>query len=293
MQADLMAKRLRSAAHVASLSYWRWRRFQRSLTFDPDAISGPLPEPEPNDFLMCGSPRSGTSLVCAALFQPPDSITVMEPWDGMRLPPRDLFDSIRRELADTGHLARGKLDVGRLLEAGSVRWCGEGEARVKVDALPALIGVKWPAFWRYLDRLPTTKFVVCLRHPVEVIASYRTTGGSLGEGFDYTIPFNRHMNEQLRTATRSAAVRRILLYDYINAKLLPHLSRSNVFVLRYERWFHEPQVVLEELGAFLGVDVSATHVKISPAHHSAEVPAEDLDLIRRHCRTMEALGYRV
>ncbi|MGH2653251.1 MAG: sulfotransferase [Actinomycetota bacterium] len=282
---------LRSVRRLLSPDHRRWRRFSETLTLDPERLPRPLEAPGPNDFLICGSPRTGTSLLCAALFQPPRCITVMEPWDGMRLAPARLFPSLREEMEETGHLRRGKLDVTTLYRDGGVRWCTEGVSAVPVRCPDdCLVGIKWPAFWRYLELLPATKFVVCLRHPLEVVASYRKAGGSLAEGFDYDIPFNRAMNAELRASTADEAIRRIRLYDYINARVLPFLERPNVLAVRYERWFTEPEAVLNELGEFLGTDLRGNRARIQPPRQEDQW-REEIQLIRAHCTTAERLGY--
>jgi hypothetical protein len=282
---------LRSVRRLLSPDHRRWRRFSETLTLDPGRLPDPLEAPGPNDFLICGSPRTGTSLLCAALFQPPRCITVMEPWDGMRLAPARLFRSLRKEMEETGQLRRGKLDVTTLNRDGGVRWCTEGVCSAPVRCPEdCLVGVKWPAFWRYLELLSATKFIVCLRHPFEVIASYRKAGGSLAEGFDYDIPFNRVMNAELRAGTRDGAIRRIRLYDYINARVLPFLKRPNVLAVRYERWFTEPEAVLEELGDFLGADLRGNRARIQPPRQEGQL-REEIQLIRAHCTTAERLGY--
>jgi hypothetical protein len=282
---------LRSVRRLLSPDHRRWRRFSETLTLDPDQLALPLETPGSNEFLICGSPRTGTSLLCAALFQPPRCITVMEPWDGMRLPPADLFRSVRDEVDQTGVLSKGKLDVTTLARDGGVRWCAEGACSAPVRCPPGcLVGIKWPAFWRYLELLPTTKFLVCLRHPFEVVASYRKAGGSLAEGFDYDIPFNRAMNAELRTITRNEAIRRIRLYDYINARVLPFLERPNVLAVRYERWFTEPEAVLGELGDFLGSDLRGSPARIRPPREEPH-SREEIQLIRAHCTTAEPLEY--
>jgi hypothetical protein len=282
---------LRSVRRLLSPDHRRWRRFTETLTLHPERLPLPLEAPGPNDFLICGSPRTGTSLLCAALFQPPRCITVMEPWDGMRLSPADLFRSLREEMEETGHLRRGKLDVTTLHRDGGVRWCTEGACVVPVRCPDdCLVGIKWPAFWRYLELLPAMKFVVCLRHPFEVVASYRKAGGSLAEGFDYDIPFNRAMNAELRASTADEAIRRIRLYDFINARMLPFLERPNVLAVRYERWFTEPEAVLGELGEFLGTDLRGNRARIQPPRQEDQ-PREEIQLIRAHCTTAEQLGY--
>ena len=282
---------LRSVRRLLSPDHRRWRRFSETLTLDPGRLPDPLEAPGPNDFFICGSPRTGTSLLCAALFQPPRCITVMEPWDGMRLAPARLFRSLRKEMEETGQLRRGKLDVTTLNRDGGVRWCTEGVCSAPVRCPEdCLVGVKWPAFWRYLELLSATRFIVCLRHPFEVIASYRKAGGSLAEGFDYDIPFNRAMNAELRAGTRDGAIRRIRLYDHINARVLPFLERPNVLAVRYERWFTEPEAVLEELGDFLGADLRGNRARIQPPRQEGQL-REEIQLIRAHCTTAERLGY--
>jgi Sulfotransferase family len=282
----------RGAARVALPRHRRWHRILRSLTLEPEELPLPIRSPPAGDFMICGSPRSGTTLLAALLYQPPAVVTVAEPWDSMRMAPADLFASLRDEIR-SGSLRRGRLDVGALLDAGVVSERRDGELSHSVDVAPGyLLGVKLPAFWRYLELLPDTRFLVCLRHPVEVIASYERKGGPLREGVDSDSAINRRMNDHLRSTVRDRAVRRVLLFDYINSRVLPHLSRPNVFAVRYERWFTEPQALLDELGNFLGVDVSSPRARIRSPEAGRRPGERHADLVRHHCTTAEALGYR-
>ena len=111
-------------------------------------------------------------------------------------------------------------------------------------------------------------------------------------GLDYDTAFNRSMNDHLMRATSVLARRRVLLFDYIHERILPHLSRPNVLAVRYERWFSEPEVVLSELGAFLGVELRAGRAKIRPPA-PVDLPRAERDMIRAECRTAAALGYAV
>lgn len=290
---------LHSAKLLASPTYRRWRHTLRSLTIDPDMLARPIAQPTKADFLICGSPRSGTTLLLAMLFQPPRVITVMEPWDAMRLPPDALFRSLRDELDLTGRLTRGRLDVGRLLASGSVSWCRDGEKPFAVTLTEGYrLGVKLPAFWRYLDLLPNTRFLICLRDPFEVVPSYRLSGGRLAEGLDYEAPFNQRMNDELLRATNDPVERRVLLYDYIHHRIIDHLDRPNVLTVRYERWFENPSAVLAQIGTFLGVALGEPRAVVRPPRArptSSSDPATELDraAVRRLCRTGALLGYPV
>jgi hypothetical protein len=288
---EALLRHARTAAGLVSPRYRRWRRFLSELSLDPDRLAQPVEPPSGRDFIICGCPRTGTSLLSAVLYQPPVAVTVMEPWDGMRLPPSELFASLRREIETTGRIARGKLDVGALSADGEVRWRKEGTTPEAVSVEDGyLLGVKWPAFWRYIDLLPTTRFLVCLRHPLEVIASFKKVGGRLSQGLEYDTAFNRRMNDELLT-TRDVALRRIRFFDSVHSHVIPHLSRPNVLPVRFERWFSEPDRVLAEISAFLEADLTTLSPVIKrpgPIHGLDEA---ERDLIRRHCRTAERLGY--
>lgn len=184
--------------------------------------------------------------------------------------------------------------MAALRDRGAVVTCTRREARVPVACDDDhVLAVKCPVLWRYLDRLPATRFIVCLRDPREVLASCVRSPGRLAEGLDYDVPFNRAMNGHLLAATGDEALRRVLLYDYVYERILPHLGRAEVFAVRYERWFTEPDALLAELGAFLKTDLSRPLARVREPRGHAAGPLEDevAALVREHCRTAVALGY--
>jgi hypothetical protein len=226
------------------------------------------------------------------LFQPPSVVTVMEPWNGMRMQPAELFGSLRRSLTEKRSLEYGKLDVEALLSKGAVKRVPEGSSKPQLSINPDFkLGVKWPAFWRYLDLLPDTRFLVCVRDPHEVIASFKKEGGRLRLGLEYATPFNKRVNDEMRGATWSPALRRVLLYDYINSCIVRHAGRANVFLVRYERWFEDPEALLLEIGSFLDADVTRPHARIRPPRSASYLAQTDRDLIKKHCTAAAALGY--
>jgi Sulfotransferase family len=286
-------QRIRDTAARFSPNRRRWEHFLRDLPLDPNELDSPTEQPGRDDFIICGCPRTGTTLLAAVLFQPPRIVTCMEPWDGMRLPPAELFASLRDEVETTGKLKRGRLDLHELCRSGRVRWCKEGEAGVEVSVESSwLLGVKWPGYWRYLGYLPRTRFIVCLRDPYDVIASFKAMGGRVGEGLQYDTRFNREMNRELRAATSDPALRRVLLFEYVHRRLLPHLERPEVLVVRFERWFDDRAALLGDISRFLGYPVSAGHVDLRRPR-SDGLSRHDRDLIAAHCATATKFGYAI
>ncbi len=271
---------------------WRWERFLRALPLDPDALARPLAEPGPRDVLICGVPRSGTTLLTAMLRQPPHALTVMEPWDGMRLAPEALFRSLRDEIA-TGTLRRGKLDAGALRESGRVKWAQEGETPFAVPPLDDdyVLGVKWPVYTRFLGLLSSAKFLVCVRDPFEVVASFKKQTGGLHTGLMYDTRFNRELRQRLLAATDDDALRRVLLYSTMTERMLPHLDADNVFVVRYERWFSDPDALMGEISDFLGVPLPERPATLRASGAVKGLDARDVELIREHAGVAERLGY--
>jgi hypothetical protein len=278
---------------MSPVNRYRWRRLLRSCDLDPGLLQEPLDEPDMNDFIICGCPRSGTSLLAGMLFRPPASVVAMEPWDGLRLEPAQLFDSLRTEIMEEGVLRRGRLDVGALEREGRMAWVRDEEQPVPLVVEPGFrLGVKWPAFWRYLDLLANTRFLVCVRDPVEVISSMAGTGGRLAAGYDYDVAFNRGMNTYLRTATDEPPVRRALLYEYVNSRILPHLGNANVKVVRYERWYEDPDLLLSEVAEFLGLEGLERQVRLRPPN-PVKQPERIEPLVERYVPSARQLGYPV
>lgn len=274
------------------LSEWlRWRRLLAASEYDPSRDSS-LDEVSEKDFVIAGCPRSGTSLLAAQLFRPPSIVTCMEPWDGLRMPLAPLMESLRTEIR-AGVLRRGRLDIEALERDREVRWIRDGEKPFQVNAEPDFqLGVKWPAFWRYVTLLETTRFLICLRDPVATVASFASTGGRLAAGLDYDVAINREMNRKLRSRTSDPLARGAMLWEYINSRLLPSFRQRNVLVVRYEDWFENLDGVLRRIGDFLGVSLEGSIVDLQPPR-SGEPDHGIREAVAKHSPTSALLGYEV
>lgn len=273
------------------VAWARWQLRRTTLRLDLERLPRPVAEPGARDVIICGVPRSGTALATAMVFQPPVAVAVMEPWDALRLPPAELFASLREELA-TGTLRRGRLDVAALRAEREVRWCRDGESTASVEAGPeTVLAVKFPTLWQYLGVLPHTRFLVCVRDPLEVVTSCRVEGGRLAHGLDYDVAFNRQLNRCLTDLTDDPVRRRVAFYDAVGDAVLAALDAANVHLVRYERWTADPAGQLADIAAFVDAPLGPPTVDVRrralPAHE------EDRAAVARWCRTGEALGYPV
>lgn len=292
MLSDQTRRRLRGVATHFHPAGRRWLKLLDSLTLDPDGLGIQIEEPSSSDFIICGAPRTGTTLLAAQLFRPPDLVTLVEPWEGLRVPPAELFKQMRREILITMEMGEGKLDVLALQQDGQVRWRDLTREPVPVTVRSDFqLGIKWPAFWRYLDFLSDTRFLVCVRDPFEVVTSFKRKGGRLVRGLEYQVAFHRRMNNHLEAATSNAGVRRALLYEYINSRIVDHVHRANVLLVRYERWFNDRNKLLSELSDFLHYKLEFSNVAIRPSTVDATLSVREIEAVKRECKSASVLGY--
>jgi hypothetical protein len=126
-----------------------------------------------------------------------------------------------------------------------------------------------------------------------VIASFKAAGGRVAQGLQYDTRFNRDLNRELLEATDDPALRRVLLFEYVHRRLLPHLTRPEVLVVRYERWFEDRDALLGDISRFVGCNITAGHVELERPQTIDVLSARDRDLISRHCGTAVEVGYAV
>jgi hypothetical protein len=127
---------------------------------------------------------------------------------------------------------------------------------------------------------------------VETVASFKRTGGRLVEGLDYDVAFNHEMNAHLTAAARDIELRRVLLYEYINSRILAHVDRTNVLVVRYERWLRDAESLRREISEFLQAPVAEWPATIRPpVPRSDGLTEREHNLIRNFAPSARELGY--
>ncbi len=281
----------------------------------PSSVSAMRKAARGADVFITGIPRSGTSYLCSILNQVGDCVVVNEPaqifppFSGQGLPwgVATYYRDLRRDILD-GKPIQNKLHNGKFIEDTAV-----------VDAVAdysPLIGR--PDFLlatkntlAYLARLPQirrvmpeARIVVCVRNPMDTIASWKTTFDHLanadvnsfpvGNPRDSTLPPPaRHRLEEI-SLTPDLALRRALLWRHLAELILE--NRDRVLLLRYEEVVSRPTEVLQEI---LAASSSALEPKlVSRLEPSAartkrdRLDAQDERAIRSVCGQAAAeLGY--
>lgn len=218
------------------------------------------------EVLITGIPRSGTSYLCSILNKVRDCVVINEPaqifpplagqvlpW-GVPVHYRDL----RRAIL-SGKPIENKLHNGEFIE--DTAQVDTVEAYSPVVSRPDFL-LATKNTLAYLARLPQLRrvmpratVVVCVRNPLDTIASWKNSFDHLAsaavENFPVGSPQDGHLSLQARqrleeiSLTRSPAVRRALLWRHLAELILE--NRDRVLLLRYEEMVTRPQEALQEI----------------------------------------------
>ena len=209
----------------------------------------------PRTWLLCGVPRSGSSLCCRLAGGAPDAVALSEPIDpgtfaGVTGPAdacariRTFAATTRDELLATGRAAsvqvNGRLDDDRVSEtpnAGGLRPPRGRPGEIRVDkplSADFLLLIKHNAlFAALLDRLaegfPTLGLV---RNPVAVLASWQTVDLPVRQG---RVPMGERFDPELAAALDAEADtlrRQVRVLDWFFARFRDCLTPDRV--VRYE-----------------------------------------------------------
>lgn len=209
----------------------------------------------PRTWLLCGVPRSGSSLCCRLAGRAPDTVALSEPIEpetfASTTGPADACARIREfaagtrdELLATGRAAsvqvHGRLDDDRVSETPNVAGLrsprgGPGEIRVdKALSVDFLLLIKHNAlFAALLDRLAEGFPVLGLvRNPVAVLASWQTVDLPVRRG---RVPMGERFAPELAAALDAETDtlrRQVRALDWFFARFRDCLTRDRV--VRYE-----------------------------------------------------------
>lgn len=267
------------------------------------------------DLLITGLPRSGTSYLCSLLNRQADCAVINEP-AGIFAPLAQqatpyglliIYRDFRQRILD-GHAVENKLHNGEFIEDTAVvdkleLW---SPAVTRPDFLLATKNTL-----AYLARLPQLRralpqavIAACVRHPLDTIASWKTSFSHLaaadleaqavGHSRDPLLSGAQRRRLEEVAATTSPALRRALLWRHLAELILE--NRSRLILLRYEDMVADPTAALNQLFTSMPTasrPILSASVAASSARFKREVLDDaDLAAIRGICGQAAAeLGY--
>lgn len=209
----------------------------------------------PRNWLLCGVPRSGSSLCCRLAGGAPDTVALSEPIDPdtfaradgpadacVRI--REFAAATRDELLTTGRAASvqvdGRLDDDRVTEtpnAAGLRAPRGGPGKIRVDkplSADFLLLIKHNALFAALLEPLTDNFPILglVRNPVAVLASWQTVDLPVRQG---RVPMGERFDAELADALDAEADllrRQVRALDWFFARFRECLPPDRV--LRYE-----------------------------------------------------------
>lgn len=239
-----------------------------------------------HDLILTGIPRSGTSYLCKALDKFTNMAVINEPgalFEGLRWAAEPwavpLLHADLRTRLDSGEAVPNKFDArGKLTDDTAMH-----------DALapyrPHLRDDRWVLATKntlaYMSRLegilrlmPKARVVVCIRHPLDTLASWKGTFAHLAEGDPSTLPVGgladpylpAHLREGLEALHRldDPAMRRAAWWSLLASEILRW--RDHVEVVRYEDLVADPAA---RIRSALGPLIQVAGDPVSPLRPSS------------------------
>lgn len=263
------------------------------------------------DALITGIPRSGTSHLCRLLHTLPDCIAINEPPQIFHPLMSELYpwkipifyQEIRRDILE-GRAIENKVHEGQLIEDTSIIDV-RNPYHPQVSRPDFLLVTKntlaYLARLSQLKRvLPHAPIIACIRHPLDTIASWKTSFPHLKHAQVNDFPVG-HVNDPILSSwqrqrlkeiatTPNEAVKRALLWRY----LVEVMSFHSLILVRYEQLVTQPSLVLKHvLHHIPDAPCRIGNITASTIRHKREVlDHEDIQAIYDICSQSAAeLGY--
>lgn len=256
----------------------------------------------PRDVLITGIPRSGTSYLCRLLHEVDNCVVINEPasifaplqsaegFAGFPLVYRDL----RRDI-EAGKPVENKVRDGKVVE--DTRLLDQRETYLpRVENADFLLATKNTL--AYLARLAVLRetlshalIVACIRHPLDTIASWKTSFDHLAsaqvEGFPighpqdpWLSPAHRQRIQEI-AAMPQLSMRRALLWRAL-AELMRE-ERDRLLVIRYEDLVADPAAELGRILNRVGLSAHPAPTPSIPRSKREALDEADEEAIRDLC----------
>ncbi len=285
----------------------------RIAALSAGSVARPHPRRWPEG-VITGIPRSGTSYLCRLLHDLEDQVVINEPSEvfallRMRVPGHRLsgfYRELRLRIL-RGEAVANKTENGRIV-ADTAQFDARTAAPIPVGRDDFRLWTKNTLAYmsrlpQLLEAMPQARFVACLRHPLDTLASWKRTFPHLRDAAVESFPIGFPGDPQLPSAQRDelAAIaacseparRRALLWNHLAGILLEH--RERLVLVHLEELAEHPRRVLERICH--GPTCAAPEGAIQPWRSRSgggepPLPPEDLAAIGEECRwRANALGY--
>lgn len=268
-----------------------------------DGARHPMPSPEPpHDLLITGISRSGTSLLCNLLHRYSSCVVINEP-DQIHAPldepvPWGLSTYLRRLRADVldGRPVTNKLRDGEVTQDTAVHQ-ELSSYTPRVDAADFVLGTKNTlAYLHHLARirlvLPHARVALCVRNPLDTIASWKTSFPHLRD-VDLSVRPHAHANDRWLpqamqdrlaeiVAIESPAWRRAHHWAFLAEVAASHLGY--VDLVRYDELVSNPSGTAEAiLRGWPAGRVDHPLVPMRVRGHRSALDDEDVRAVRAVC----------
>jgi hypothetical protein len=270
----------------------------------------------PPKAVITGIPRSGTSYLCRLLHSIPDCVVINEPTQIFEPLKNHLtfwqmatfYQELRRDILDAIPV-ENKIADGQLIEDTAVMDV-RNRYQPQVSRPDFLLCTKNTlAYMARLSQLkqvlPNAPIIACVRHPLDTIASWKTSFPHLKQALVTEFPIG-HVHDPFLTASQQQqlaqiaatpieALKRALLWRYLAQIVIENAHQ--LIVIRYEDLVTEPLIALKSI--FRSIDnapplcYKKNQIKPSMVRQQRQVLDEaDLMAIRNVCQECAvALGY--
>ena len=279
-------------------------------------LSRAMNPPSPEAFIT-GIPRSGTSYLCRLLHQLPDCVVLNEPSqifpallnNGLPYGVPLFYQEVRRKILE-GECVENKIKDGELIEDTAIEDM-RSQYYPQVSRPDFILITKNTL--AYLARIPHIRTVMpeapliaCIRHPLDTLASWKTTFTHLKTATLDNIPVGHIHDPSLSLLQRQClqeiantsdeAMRRALWWRYLAETILD--NKWQLHIVKYEDLVLSPnQTVTQVLQAIPHANnilkLPIKHLKPSALRHKREALAnEEIEMIWAICGQVAAeFGY--
>jgi len=262
------AQLLKPYALSKSRAWWTWKGqnlfLKQEIIFKKGGM-GTFSKPNP-EAIITGIPRSGTSYLCRLLHSIPNSVVINEPTQIFDPLNNNLtfwqiatyYQELRRDILE-GKPIENKIKNGQIIEDTmkvDKRTCYQPQ----VSCPNFLLATKNTL--AYLARVPQLKqvlphapIIACVRHPLDTIASWKTSFSHLKNASVAKFSIG-HVNDPFLTqwqrqhlaeivATPRLALKRALLWRYLAEIVL--MNAHQLIIIRYEDLVTQPKQELNRI----------------------------------------------